>query len=56
MPSKDEILVVQKATVYDLQKLVAEAVREKAEEGKQLTAEDFIILSDAYIKGAEQAK
>ena len=56
MPTKDEILVVQKATVYDLQKLYAQAAKEKAKEGKQVTEEDFILMSDAYIKGAEQAK
>lgn len=43
------ITMVQKATVYDLQKLL-----QNGEEGKTYTVEELISLMDAYIKGAEQ--
>lgn len=43
------ITMVQKATVYDLQKLL-----QNGEEGKTYTVEELVSLMDAYIKGAEQ--
>lgn len=49
MPSKEEIAVVRKATVYDLQKIL-----DKGEKGKTYTAEEIKELMDAYIVGAEQ--
>ncbi len=41
--------MIQKATVYDLQKIL-----ERGEKGKTYTVEEIKVLMDAYIKGAEQ--
>lgn len=49
MPSKEEIAVVRKATVYDLQKLF-----EKSEK-KTFTPEEIKSLMDAYVSGANQS-
>lgn len=49
MPSKEEIQVVRKATVYDLQKIF-----KNGEKGKTYTAEEIEELMDAYVKGTEQ--
>ena len=49
MPSKEEIQVVRKATVYDLQTLF-----KSGEKGKTYTVEEITDLMDAYIKGTEQ--
>lgn len=49
MPTEKEIAIIQKATVYDLQKLL-----QNGEEGKTYTVEELVALMDAYIKGAEQ--
>lgn len=49
MPTEKEIAIIQKATVYDLQKLL-----QNGEEGKTYTVEELVSLMDAYIKGAEQ--
>ena len=49
MPSKEEIAIVRKATVYDLQKLL-----DKGEKGKTYTVEEIKELMDAYVTGADQ--
>lgn len=49
MPTKEEIQVVRKATVYDLEKIF-----KNGEQGKTYTAEEIMELMDAYVKGAEQ--
>lgn len=49
MPSEKEIAIIQKATIYDLQKIL-----ENGEEGKTYTVEELIKLMDAYIRGAAQ--
>ena len=49
MPSEKEIAIIQKATVYDIQKLL-----ESGDPNKTYTAEDIKELLDAYIRGAEQ--
>lgn len=49
MPSKEEIAVVRKATVYDLQKIL-----DKGEKGKTYTAEEIKNLMDAYVTRADQ--
>lgn len=48
MPTEKEVLMIQKATVYDLQKIL-----DKAGEGKTYTAQEIKELMDAYIQGAE---
>lgn len=50
MPSKEEIAVVRKATVYDLQKIL-----DKGEKGKTYTVEEIKELMDAYVTGADQS-
>lgn len=49
MPSKEEIAVVRKATVYDLQKIL-----DRGEKGKTYTVEEIKELMDAYVTGADQ--
>lgn len=49
MPSEKEIAIIQKATVYDLQKIL-----ENGDEKKSYTVEELKNLMDAYIKGTEQ--
>lgn len=49
MPSKEEIAVVRKATVYDLQKIF-----DKGEKGKTYTVEEIKELMDAYVTGTDQ--
>ena len=49
MPSKEEIAIVRKATVYDLQKLL-----DKGEKGTY-TVEEIKEIMDAYVTGADQA-
>ena len=49
MPTEKETLMIQKATVYDLQKIL-----ENGEKGKTYTVEELKELMDAYIKGAAQ--
>lgn len=44
----EDVAVIRKATVYDLQKLL--------EEGRTYTAEEFKALADSYIKSKEPAK
>lgn len=50
MPTKEEITVVRKATVYDIQKIF-----KKGEKGKTYTVEEIEELLDAYVVGADQA-
>lgn len=49
MPSKEEIAVVRKATVYDLQKIL-----DKGDKDKTYTVEEIKDLMDAYVTGADQ--
>lgn len=48
MPTKEEILIVQKATVYDLKRIIHDVP------GKTYTEEELNKLLDAYITGKEQ--
>ena len=48
MPTEKETLMIQKATVYDLQKILERT------EKSNYTVEEIKELMDAYIKGAEQ--
>ena len=48
MPTEKEVSIIQKATIYDLQKIL----EEKAD--KNYTVEEIKALMDAYIKGTEQ--
>jgi len=48
MPTEKEVSIIQKATIYDLQKIL----EEKAD--KTYTVEEIKALMDAYIKGTEQ--
>lgn len=49
MPTEKEITIIQKATIYDLQKIF-----DNGDDGKTYTAEEIKALLDAYIKGVEQ--
>lgn len=49
MPSNEEIAIVRKATVYDLQKIL-----DQSEKGKTYTAEEIKALMDAYVVSADQ--
>lgn len=49
MPSEKEIAIIQKATVYDIQKIL-----DASDPSKTYTAEEIKNLLDAYIRGAEQ--
>lgn len=46
MPTEKETLMIQKATIYDIQKII--------DPSKTYTAQEIIELTDAYIKGLEQ--
>lgn len=48
MPSEKEIIMIQKATVYDIKRIL----KEKPE--KTYSAEELEKLLDAYITGVEQ--
>lgn len=48
MPTEKEVLIIQKATIYDLQKML-----EKSEDGKTYTVQEIKDLMDAYIQGVE---
>ena len=48
MPSEKEIVIIQKATVYDLKRII------EAEPDKTYTAEELKKILDAYISGVEQ--
>lgn len=49
MPTEKEVIIIQKATIYDLITIL-----ENGEDGKQYTVEELKKLLNAYIKGAEQ--
>lgn len=49
MPTEKEVVLIQKATVYDLLKIL-----KKGEPGKAYTVEELETLMDAYIEGEEQ--
>lgn len=49
MPTEKEISIIQKATIYDLQKIL-----ETGDSGKLYTVDELKKLMDAYIKGTEQ--
>ena len=49
MPTEKETLMIQKATIYDLQKIL-----ESGDKEKTYTIEEIKELMDAYIKGAAQ--
>ena len=49
MPSEEEITVVRKATVYDLQKIL-----EKGGKDKTYTVEEIKNLMDVYVTEADQ--
>ena len=48
MPTEKEITIIQKATIYDLLKLL------KENPDKTYTVAELEILLDAYITGAQQ--
>ena len=48
MPTEKEVVIIQKATVYDLQRIIDARGKET------YTADEVKDLMDAYIKGAEQ--
>ena len=48
MPSEKDTLMIQKATVYDLQKII------EKEPEKTYTPNEIKALMDAYIVGLEQ--
>lgn len=48
MPTEKEIVIIQKATVYDLKRIL------KENPDKSYTQEELEKLLDAYITGAEQ--
>lgn len=49
MPSEKEITIIQKATIYDLQKIL-----KNGDKDKTYTIDELVELMDAYIKGVEQ--
>ena len=48
MPTEKEVVLIQKATIYDLMRII------KENPGKTYTQEELEKLFDAYITGAEQ--
>ena len=48
MPTEKEIVIVQKATVYDLKRII------KEKPDKTYTPDELEKLLDAYITGVEQ--
>lgn len=48
MPTEKEVVLIQKATVYDLMRIIEE------NPDKTYTREELKKLFDAYITGAEQ--
>jgi len=48
MPTEKEIVIIQKATVYDLKRII------NKEPDKTYTQEELEKILDAYITGAEQ--
>lgn len=48
MPTEKEVVLIQKATIYDLMRIIEE------NPDKSYTPEELKKLFDAYITGAEQ--
>ena len=48
MPSESKIVIIQKATVYDLKRII------EADPDRTYTAEELKKILDAYITGVEQ--
>ncbi len=48
MPTEKEIMIIQNATIYDLQRIL------EKEPEKSYTVEELKALLNAYITGAEQ--
>ncbi len=48
MPTEKEVLLIQKATMYDLKRILEQ------DPDKTYTVEELKALIDAYISGAEQ--
>ena len=48
MPNKEEIAVVRKATVYDIQRIL-----DKGGKDKTYTVDEIKELLDAYVTGAD---
>lgn len=48
MPSEKEIILIQKATMYDLKRILEQ------DPDKTYTVEELKQLIDSYIQGAEQ--
>ena len=48
MPTEKEVILIQKATMYDLKRILEQ------EPDKTYTVEELIQLIDSYIQGAEQ--
>ena len=48
MPTEKEVVLIQKATIYDLMRII------KENPNKTYTQEELEKLFDAYITGAEQ--
>lgn len=49
MPTEKEVIIIQKATVYDLLKIL-----KSKNPDKTYTLEELEKIMDAYIEGAEQ--
>lgn len=49
MPTEKEVAIIQKATIYDLYKIL-----DSKEPGKTYTADEIKALMDAYIQGTGQ--
>lgn len=50
MPPEKETIMIQKSTVYDIQKIF----KKSKEQGKTYTPEEIEEITDAYVKGLEQ--
>lgn len=48
MPTEKEVIIIQKATIYDLLRIIGE------NPDKTYTVEELKKLFDAYIRGVEQ--
>ena len=48
MPTEKEVLLIQKATMYDLKRILEQ------DQDKTYSVEELKALIDAYISGAEQ--
>lgn len=50
MPTEKETIMIQKATIYDIQKIF----KGRRAEGKTYTLEEIEEVTDAYVTGLEQ--